>query len=129
VSDEKLSHTWSRMAFDATARVALVLTSVTGTRISAERKLPSKKSGFTTSASNHLTPSGELGWIGGGGCLLEWQRAQFWAKTSLPRWSTCSSVVRYFFPPGASVSFKGFATSMKYRARAGEWLSLQFQWG
>ena len=71
VSLEKLSQICPCMPFVATARVALVFTSVTGTRISAPRKLLSRKSGFMTSASNHARPSGDCGFTPAGGCLLE----------------------------------------------------------
>src|SRR5258708_36390709 len=97
------------MAFEATARVALVLTYVTGTRTSALRKLVSRKSGFITSCSNQARPSGVWGLTPAGGCLLEWQRAQFCAKTSFPRLRVFSSALRYFALPGALASLSGFA--------------------
>src|SRR5260370_28579275 len=53
------------------------------------------------------------------GILLEWQRAQRSAKTSLPRVSLALSLVKYAAPPGASSSLCGALGFRKNRAMAG----------
>src|SRR4051794_30790834 len=99
VSEEKLSQMWPRVAFVPAARVELVPICVTGCRRSSLRKLSLKKSAFVTSLRNQvfaasvMRPSLSKGFSDG--CLLEWQAAQFSAKTSLPRFSTPWSLVRY----------------------------------
>ena len=50
------------------------------------------------------------------GTFDEWQRAQFSAKTTLPRVSTRWSVVRNAAPPGASASLCGSVVFRKNRA-------------
>src|SRR3954447_4638399 len=89
VSEEKLSQMWPRVAFVPAARVEFVPICVTGWRRSSLRKLSLKKSGFIASARNQFfaasvtRPSWSNGYADG--CLLEWQAAQFSAKTTLPR--------------------------------------------
>src|SRR6266508_3896539 len=120
----------SRMELVAIGLQALTPISVIGTRRSVDRKLLSRKSGLKTSARIHRKYSAEFsmiwpdvhGWPSMhklGGCLLEWQRAQFSAKTVLPCVSFCSSVVRWDCPLGASLRRSGRAVLRKNNAMSG----------
>src|SRR6476659_8753152 len=101
-----------RSALVASGLQALVCNSVTGTRNSAERKLPSRKSGACTItcifclkssvlvhaqyAFQQVRYSGPAQPFGsspgaGLGALLEWQRAQVSANTVFPRSTTAES--------------------------------------
>src|SRR5829696_8680920 len=103
---------WPGVALSCNEREALVFSRVTGYRASVERKLFSKKSGFTTSCLAQSKNFGERAHsskcsgepaMESDGRLLEWQAMQFSAKTILPRSSKAGSAVRNCAPPGASL--------------------------
>src|SRR5437870_1967595 len=109
------------MALVASGLQALVCSKVTGMRRSVDRKLLVRKSSARTIAfilylkssvldqAQYLPQSDSSTSAGAGGILLEWQRAQFSAKTTLPRVSFSASSVRYALPPGASLRRSGVA--------------------
>src|SRR3954452_23951243 len=88
VCEEKLSQIWPPIAFVPAARVAFVPMTFTGLRRSSPRKLCEKKFGSVcTCCRNHCFAWGDFGSTFSGGWLLEWQPAQFSAKTILPRFN------------------------------------------
>src|SRR5262245_16664620 len=113
VLEEELSQTCPAWAFVPNARAEFVSIFEIGYRRSVERKLFSRKSGLTTSARNQALPSPECGSMLAGGCLLEWQPAQFSAKMILPRVITASSLVISSLPPGASLRWNGCSLRKK----------------